>query len=45
MKIRFSSNGDLPLKKTVELDNKIIFVKSVFHEGNKYCSQILIGRV
>ena len=36
MKIRFNSNDDLSLKKTLELPNIILVVKAVFHEDNKY---------
>ena len=36
MKIRFNSNDDLCLKKTLELPNIILVVKAVFHEDNKY---------
>ena len=39
MKIRFSSDDDLPLKKTLKLHNIIIVVKPVFHDGNKYSPQ------
>ena len=38
MKIKFNSGDDLPLKKTLELYNMVIVVRSVFHEGNKYYS-------
>ena len=36
MKIRFNSDDDLPLKKTLEIHNMIIVVTAVFHEDNKY---------
>ena len=35
MKIKFNSDDDLPLNKTLELRKMIIVVRSVFHEGNK----------
>ena len=39
MKIRFSSDDDLPLKKsTLELHN--IAIRSVFDESNKYYPQM-----
>ena len=41
MKIRFNSDDDLPLKKTQELDNMIIIVKSVFHEDKCYLQDFL----
>ena len=39
MKIKFNSDDDLPLKKTLELDNIIIVVTSVFHDNIKYYLQ------
>ena len=36
MKIKFNSDDDLPLKKTLELHNMIIVVIAVFHEGSKH---------
>ena len=33
MKIKFSSDDDLPLKRTLKLRNIIIVVRSIFHEG------------
>ena len=39
MKIKFNSEDDLPLKKTIELYNMVIVVRSVFHEDNKYYPQ------
>ena len=36
MKIKFDSNDDLPLNKSLNLDNMAIAVRSVFSEGNKY---------
>ena len=34
---------DLPIRKTLELYNITIVVRSVFHEGNKYCLQVFLG--
>ena len=31
IKIKFNSDDDLPLNKTLELHNSVIFVRSVFH--------------
>ena len=36
-KIKFSSDANLPLRKTLELRNMVIIVRSLFHEGKKYC--------
>ena len=35
-KFKFNSDDDLPLKKTLELYNMIIVVRSVSHGHNKY---------
>ena len=40
MKIRFNSDDNLLLNKTLELYNMIIFVRSVFDEGNKFYWQV-----
>ena len=42
MKIRFNSDDDLPLKKTLKLYNMTILVRSVFHEDNKYYPQAFL---
>ena len=39
MKIKFNSDDDLPVKKTLELYNMIIVVRHVFHEAKKYYPQ------
>ena len=36
MKIKFNSDDDLLLNKTLELCSMIIFIRSVVQEGNKY---------
>ena len=41
MKIKFNSDDDLPLKKTLELYNMVIIVRSIFHEDKKHYSQVL----
>ena len=43
VKIKFNSDDDLPLKRTLEFHNIIILVRSVFHEGNKYYQQFFLG--
>ena len=40
MKIKFNSHDDLPLKKTTELHNMVIVVRSVFHEDSKHYPQV-----
>ena len=37
MKIKLNSDDDLSLKKTLELHDIIIVVKSAFHKDYKYC--------
>ena len=36
MKIRFNSDDDSPLVKTLELSNMLMVIKYVFHEGSKF---------
>ena len=40
MKIKFNSDDELPLNKTIEIPTVIIAVRAVFHENNKYYSQV-----
>ena len=40
MKIKFISDDELPLNKTIEIPIIIIVVKNVFHENNKYYVQV-----
>ena len=42
MKIKFNSDDDLPLKKYLKFCIMVIVARSVFHEGNKYYSQIFL---
>ena len=42
IKIKFNSNDDLPLNKTLELHNMTIVVRVVFHEDNKYHPQVFL---
>ena len=43
MNTKFKSDDDLPLNKTLKLRNKMIVVRSVFHEGNKCYLQVFSG--
>ena len=36
MKIKFNLDDDLPLNKTLKLQNMIIVVTAIFHDGSKY---------
>ena len=38
MKIKFNSDGELPLNKTIEIPSMIIIVRVVFNENNKSSS-------
>ena len=42
MKIKFNWDDDLPLKKTLELLNIIVVVRSIFHDGNKYYTLVFL---
>ena len=42
MKIKFNSDNELPLSKTIEIPSMIIFVRAVFHENNKYYPQVFL---
>ena len=42
MKIKFASDDNSSLKKTLELRNMEIAVRSVFHKGNKYYPQVFL---
>ena len=42
MKIKFNSDNDLPLNKTLKLYNVGLVGGSVFHEGNKYYPQLFL---
>ena len=39
MKIKFDSDDELPLNKTIEIPTMSIVVRAVFHENNKYYLQ------
>ena len=42
MKIKFNSDNDLPLNKTLKIYNVGLVDGSVFHEGNKYYPQVFL---
>ena len=39
MKIKFNTDAELPLSKTIEIPAMIIVVRAVFYESNKYFPQ------
>ena len=42
MKIKFNSDDELPLNKTIEIPIMIIVVGDSFHENKKYYSQVFL---
>ena len=42
MKIKFSSDDELPLNKTIEIPTTTIVIRAVFHENKKYYPQVLL---
>ena len=42
MKIKFISDGNLPLNKTLKLYNITIIIRSVFEEDGKFYPQIYL---
>ena len=42
MKIKFNSDNELPLNKTIKIPVMVIVVRAVFHENNKYYPQVFL---
>ena len=42
MKIKFNSDNELPLDKTIEIPSMIIVVRAIFLENNKYYLQVFL---
>ena len=42
MKIRFKTNGDLPLNKIINIPACVVIVSSIFKERNEYHPQVLL---
>ena len=42
MKIKFNSDDELPLNKTIEIPCMVIVARAVFHENNKYYPQVFL---
>ena len=42
MEIKFNSDDELPLNKTIEIPSMTIIVIVAFHENNKYYPQVFI---
>ena len=43
MEIKFNSDNELPLSKTIEILTMVIVIRAVFHENNKYYPQVFLG--
>ena len=44
MKIKFNSDDDLPLNKTLKFYNMVIFVRLAFHKGSRYYAQVFLDK-
>ena len=44
MKIKFNSDDELPLNKTIEIPIIAIVARAVFHENNKYYPQVFLDK-
>ena len=44
MKIKFDSDNDLPLNKTIEINVARIGVGAIFDENNKYYPQVFLNK-
>ena len=42
MKIKFNSDDELPLNKTIEICNMVIVVRAIFLEDNRYYLQVFL---
>ena len=42
MKIKFNSDGNLPLNKKIKLHSLTIIIRSIFQKDNKYYPQVFI---
>ena len=40
--MEFNLDDDLPIKKTLKLYNLVTVVRSIFHGGSKYYSQVFL---
>ena len=43
MKVKFNSDDNLPLNKTLKLHNMTIVIRSVFQKDDKYYPQVFLG--
>ena len=42
MKLKFDSDDNLPLNKTIEIPTMTVVIRAVFHENNKYYPQFFL---
>ena len=45
MKIKFSSDDELTLNKTIEIPSMTIVVRAIFYENNKYYPQVFLDEL
>ena len=43
MKIKFNSGEELPLNRMIEIPTITVFVRTIFHESNKYYPQVFLN--
>ena len=43
MKIKFNSDAELPLNKTIEIPTMTIVLRGAFYENNKYYAQAYLN--
>ena len=44
MKIKFNSNDELPLNKTIEIPSMTIVVRTIFLKKNKYYAEVFLDK-
>ena len=44
MKIKFNSDDELPLNKTIKIPSMIIIVRAIYLENNKYYLQVFLDK-
>ena len=44
MRIKFNSDDELPLHKTIEIPTMTIVVRAVFHGNNKYYLRFILDK-
>ena len=44
MKIKFNSDDELPLNKTIKIPSMMIIVRAIYLENNKYYLQVFLDK-